>query len=166
MFESTTTKKFIHDNIMKHTRMPAILTNKHVNHTDHLLVQTKHTPARTNPPLGSAYRSFGPTWRSPDFFLAKNRIDGIAAGCRETGAGCAAGGCSACIRRPHTQRELSHWSMQRARGKILFEVPAPGASRQLHTPGAITIDLVSDHLCASPLPAQRTGRGVYHARTN
>ena len=46
--------------------MPAILTNKHANHTDHLLVPTKHTPARTNPPLGSAYRFFGPTWRSPD----------------------------------------------------------------------------------------------------
>ena len=60
---------------MKHTRMPAILTNKHANHTDHLLVPTKHTPARTNPPLGSAYRFFGPTWRSPDHvFIAKQNI--------------------------------------------------------------------------------------------
>ena len=64
---------------MKHTRMPAILTIEDANKSYRLLVPTKHTPARTNPPLGSAYQSFGPTWRSPDhsslsFSSARGRL--------------------------------------------------------------------------------------------
>ena len=59
---------------MIHARMPAILSIKHANKSYRLLVPTKHTPARTNPPLGSAYGSFGHTWRSPDHTLPTTSV--------------------------------------------------------------------------------------------
>ena len=70
---------------------PTKQSHDRANYTCDILVPTKHKPARTNPPLGSAYRFFGPTWRSPDhhpfFGAAQRSASGAGMSCRAQDAG-------------------------------------------------------------------------------